>query len=148
MKSIEKTESSVTPGITSETASLITRNRQRKHSRWIPWNHKRNLSDSWRMESTARPTHQIDTNKRFKANEWNCQTHSPNAYPEIVSKNWVTVEREIIFENWVTADGWNRQRILIDDGCMKSIEKTESSLTLGIVCENCVTTNQKSSAKT
>jgi hypothetical protein len=31
---------------------------------------------------------------------------------------------------------------------MKSIEKTESSLTRGIVITNCVTTDQKSSAKT
>jgi len=30
-------------------------------------------------------------------------THSTNADPEIVTENWVTVEREIIFEkkNWV-----------------------------------------------
>jgi hypothetical protein len=31
---------------------------------------------------------------------------------------------------------------------MKSLEKTVSSLTHGIVSENCVTTDQKSSAKT
>jgi hypothetical protein len=33
------------------------------------------------------------------ANAWNCQTHSTNAYPEIVSENSVTVEGEISFEN-------------------------------------------------
>jgi len=148
MKSIEKIESSVTLVITSESATLISRNHQRKHSHCRPWNHNRNLSDNWLMESTARPTYQIDTKNRSMANAWNCQTHSPNANPEIVRKNWVTVEREMIFENWGTADGWNRQRILIHDWSMKSIEKTESSLMHGIVCENCVTTDRKSSTKT
>jgi hypothetical protein len=93
------------------------------------------------------------------ANAWNSQT-GPNADPENVSENWVTIEQEIIFENWVTiereiifenwvaSDGWNWQRILIHDSQMKSIEKTESSLTHGIVYENCVTNNKKSSAKT
>jgi hypothetical protein len=65
MKSIEKTESSLTHGIASETASLLTINLQRKHSRWKPWNHNWNLSDSWRVESTARPTQQIDSKNRL-----------------------------------------------------------------------------------
>jgi hypothetical protein len=43
--------------------------------------------------------------------------------------------------NWVTADGWNRQRILIHGWRTKSIEKTYSSLTHGIVWEKCVTTD-------
>jgi hypothetical protein len=51
------------------------------------------------MEPTARPTHQIDRKNRFMAKAWNCHTHSATAEPEIVSKNGVTVEREIIFEN-------------------------------------------------
>jgi len=148
MKSIEKTEPSMTHVIASETASLITRNRQQKHSRYRPWNHNWNLSDSWSMESTARLMHQIDTKNRFMANAWNCQTHSPNVDPQIVSENWVTAEREIIFEIWVTADGWNQQRILIPVWSMTSIEKTESSLMHGIVSENYISTNQKSSAKT
>jgi hypothetical protein len=151
------------------------------------------------MESTARPTHQIDRKNIFMANAWKCQrlatntnsrmkkeinrvnrviveawnrhlflrhnwleivsekivhidfeiateiwvtadvwnrqhdlcikskpkidswlthgivNHTPNADPEIISENWVTIEREIIFENWVTADWWNRHRILIHD---------------------------------
>ena len=71
-----------------------------------------------------------------------------NTDSEIVNHNSVTVEREINFENWVTADRWNQQRILIHDSQLKSIEKKESSLTHGIVSENCVTTDQKSSAKT
>jgi hypothetical protein len=29
---------------------------------------------------------------------WNRQTHYASADPEIVSENWVTVEREIMFE--------------------------------------------------
>jgi len=43
--------------------------------------------------------------------------------------------------NWFTADGWNRQRILIYGWRTKSKEKRESSLTYGIVSENCVTTD-------
>ena len=69
------------------------------------------------------------------ANNWKCETHSANADPEIITENWVPVEREIIFENWVAADWWNRQRTLIHDWRMKSIEKTESSLTHGIASE-------------
>jgi len=99
----------------------------------VALNRNWNLSDSWCMESTARPTHQIDRKNRFMAIAWNCQTHYANTDSEIVNENWFTVEREINFENWVTADGWNRQRILIHDWCMKSIKKTESSLTHGIV---------------
>ena len=65
MKSIEKTESSLTHGIASETASLLTINLQRKHSRWRPWNHNWNLSDSRRVESTARPSHHIESKNRL-----------------------------------------------------------------------------------
>ena len=132
MKAIEKTESSLTHGIASETASLITRNRQRKHRRCRPWNHNWNLSDSWRVESTARPMHQIDSKTRLMAITWNCHTHCANADREIVPENWVTVEREIIFESSVAANWCNRQRTLIHDWRMKSIKKTESSLTHGI----------------
>ena len=119
-------ESSLTHGIASESASLLTRNRQRKHSHCRPWNYNWNLSDSWRVESTARPTQQIDSKNRFMANTWKCETHSANADPEIDTENWVTIEREIIFENWVAADWWNCHRTLIHDWRMKSIEKTES----------------------
>ena len=63
-------------------------------------------------------------------------------------KHYVTVEWEIIIENWVLDDAWNRQRKLIHGGRMKSVEKTESSLTHGIAGENRVTTAHKSSAKT
>jgi hypothetical protein len=129
-------------------ASVLTRNRQQNHSRCRLWNHNWNLSDSWSMELTARPTHQIDRKNTFMANAWNCQTHSANADPEIITKNWVTVEQEIIYENWVTNDWWNRQRILTHDWRMKSIKKTESSLMHGIASANCVTTDRKSSAKT
>jgi hypothetical protein len=125
MKSTEKIESSLTLGFASETTSLLTRNRQRKHNRCRPWNHNWNVSDSWRVESTARPTHQIDRKNRFMANTWKCETHSANADPKIDTENWVTIEREIIFENWVVADWWNRHRTLIHDWCMKSIEKRE-----------------------
>jgi len=135
MKSIEKRESSLTLGIASETTSLLNRNRQRKHNRCRPWYHNWNLSDSWRVESTAWPRHQIDRKNRSMANTWNCETQSPNAHQEIVTENWVTVEREIIFENWVAADWWNRHRTLIHDWRMKSIQKTESSLTHGIASE-------------
>jgi hypothetical protein len=51
------------------------------------------------MESTAQPTHKIDTKIRFMANAWNCQPLSANVDPEVISKSSVTVEREIIFEN-------------------------------------------------
>ena len=129
-----KTESSLTHGIASETTSLLTINLQRKHSRWRPWNHNWNLSDSWRVESTARPTHQIDSKNRLMI-QYGIVTHSTNADPEIVTENWVIIEREIIFENWVAANWWNRQRPLIHDWRMKSIEKTESSLMLGIASE-------------
>jgi len=139
MKSIEETESSLTHGIASETASLLTRNRQRKHSRCRPWNHNSNLSDSWSVESTAIPTHQIDSKNRLMATTWNCHTHSANANPEIVNENWVTVEREIIFDNWLAADWWNRQRTLIHVWRMKSIEKIESSLMHGIASETAKT---------
>jgi len=125
-----------------------SRNRQRKLSHCRTRNHFWKLSHGWRMESTAQPTHKIDTKNRFMANAWNCQPLSANVDPEVISKSSVTVEREIIFENWVMLNGWNRQWILIHDFQMKSIEKTQSSLTNGIVCENCVTRDQKSSAKT
>ena len=104
-------------------ASLLTRNRQRKHRPYRPWNHNWNLSERWRMESRAWPVHQIDSKNRFMATAWNCYTHSATADQEIVSENWVIVEREIIFENRVAADGWNRHRILIHVWCMKLIEK-------------------------
>jgi hypothetical protein len=134
MKSIEKTKSSLTHGIASESASLLTRNRQRKHSRCRPWNHNWNLIDSWRVEWTSRPRHQIDSKNRLMI-QYGIITHSTNADPEIVTEKWVTVEREIIFENWVAAGWWNRQRTLIHDWRMKSIQKTESSLTHGIASE-------------
>jgi hypothetical protein len=41
----------------------------------------------------------------------------------------------MIFENWVATDWWNRQRTLIHDWRMKSIDKRESSLTHGIASE-------------
>jgi hypothetical protein len=135
-----------------QTASLPTRNRQRKQSDCWPWNRHWSMSDSWRMESTtsknSRETHKTDRKNRFMFDSWNRQTHYASADPWILSENWVTVQREIIFENWVKADGWNRQHILIHCWRMQSIEKTESSLTYGIVSENSVTTDQKSSAKT
>ena len=115
--------------------SLQTRNHQRKQSRCRHWNHKWNLSDSWRVESTARPMHQIDSKTRLMAITWNCHTHCANADREIVPENWVTVEREIIFESSVAANWCNRQRTLIHDWRMKSIKKTESSLTHGIANE-------------
>jgi len=99
MKSIKKTESSLMHGIASETVSLLTINLQRKHSRWRPWNHNWNLSDSWRVESKPRPTQQINRKNRFMANNWKCETHSANADLEIVTENWVTIQREIILEN-------------------------------------------------
>jgi hypothetical protein len=129
-----ETESSLTHEIASESASLLSRNRQRKQSRYRPWNHNWNLSDSWRMESTARPRNQIDSKNRLMI-QYGIVTHSTNADLEIVTENWVTVEREIIFENWVAAYWWNLQRTLIHDWCMKSIEKIESSLMLGIASE-------------
>jgi hypothetical protein len=135
MKSIEKTESSLTHGIAKETVSLATINRQWKHSRCRPCNHNWNLSDSCHVESTARPRHQIDSKNRSMANTWNCETHSPNAHQEIIIENWVTVEQEIIFENWVAVDWWNGHRTLIHDWHMKSIEGTESSLTHRIASE-------------
>jgi len=135
-----------------KTASLPTRNRQRKQSHRWPWNRHSSMSDSRCMDSTAstnsRATHKTDSKNRFMLDAWNRQTHYASAYPEIVSENWVTVGREIIFENWVKGDGWNRQRILIHGWRMKSIEKTESSLTHGIFSENCVTADQKSTANT
>ena len=84
---------------------------------------------------------EIDSKNRFMANAWNCQIRNANADPEIVNENWVPVEREIIFENWVRADEWNRQQILIHDSQKKSVEKKKSSLTVGIVSENFVTTD-------
>jgi hypothetical protein len=88
-------------------------------------------------------THKTYSKNRFMFDAWNRQTHYASADPWIVSENWVTVEREIIFENWVKADGCNRQRILIHGWRMISKEKTESSLTHGIVSENCVPTDKK-----
>ena len=88
-------------------ASLLTRNHQRKNSLYRPWNRNWNMSDSWRMEPTARPTHQIDRKNRFIANAWKCQTHYATADPEIISENWVPVEWEINFENWVM--GWQME---------------------------------------
>jgi hypothetical protein len=130
-----ETESSLTHGIASETASFLTINCQRKHSRCRSWNRNSNLIDSWSVESTTIPTHQIDSKNRLMATTWNRHTHSANYDPEIVTENWVPVEREIIFENWVAADWWNRQRTLIHDWRMKSIEKIKSSLMLGITSE-------------
>jgi len=81
------------------------------------------------------------------ANNWKCETHSANADPEIITENWVPVEREIIFENWVAADWWNRQRPLIHDWRMKSIEKQSHHWRMELPV-NRVAPNQKSWAKT
>jgi len=48
----------------------------------------------------------------------------------------------------VTDDAWNRQRKQIHSWRMKSAEKTESFLMHGIISENYVSADQKSSAKT
>ena len=58
-------ESSLTHGIASESASLLTSNHHQKHSRCRPSNQNWNLSDSWHVELTARPTHQIDSKNRL-----------------------------------------------------------------------------------
>jgi len=85
-----------------KTASLLTRNRQRKQSHFRPWNRHCNMRGSWRMESTAlknsRLTRETDSKNRLKFDAWNRQTHYASAAPEIDSENWVTVEREINFE--------------------------------------------------
>jgi len=90
----------------------------------------------------------IDSKNIVMGVVWNRQKHYVIADAEIVGVNWVNVEREIIIENWVTDDAWNRHRKIIHGGRMKSVEKTESSLTHGIAGENRVSTDQKSSAKT
>jgi len=148
MKSREKTESSLTHVIIRE--NYITTNQKSSAKTLSLKTFKWQLKSEWQMTygSRARPTHQIESKNRFMATAWNCHTHFATADPEIVSENSITVEREIIFENWVTTNGWNRHRILIHDWRMKSREKTEISLTYGIVSENYITTNQKSSTKT
>jgi hypothetical protein len=127
-------------------------NRQRKLSHYRTRNHLWKLSHGWWIESTAntnsRLTNEINRENRVIVDAWNRQGKLRHYRQEIVNENWVTVKREIIFENWVKGDGWNRQRILIHGWRMKSIEKTESSLMHGIVSENCVTTDKKSSTKT
>jgi hypothetical protein len=101
-KSKDKTGSSLTHGIASETASTLTRNRHLKQSHCRPWNRHWNMSGSWRMKSTpsknSRPTRETDSKNRFLFDARNCQTHYASADPEIVSENRVTVEREIMFE--------------------------------------------------
>jgi len=96
----------------------------------------------------SRPTHDIASQNIVIVDTWNRQKHYVIPNVEIVGENWVTIEREIIIENWVTNDAWNQQRKLIHDGRMKSVEKTESSMTHAIAGENPVSTHQKSSATT
>jgi hypothetical protein len=85
-----------------KTASLLTRNRQRKQSHVRHWNLQWNMSDSWHMESTAsknsRPTRETDSKDIFIFDAWNRQTHYASADSEIDSENWVPVAREINFE--------------------------------------------------
>jgi hypothetical protein len=151
MKSIEKTESSLTHGIVSENC-IATDPKSSAKTEWLvtlKWPLKYEWQLTYGVDSVNEftATHKTYSKNRFMFDAWNRQTHYASVDPSIVSENWVTVEREIIFENWVKADGWNRQRILIHGWRMISKEKTESSLTHGIVSENCVTTDKKSSAK-
>jgi len=81
-------ESSLTHGIASESASLLTRNRQRKDSRCRSSNHNWNLSDSWHVESTARPTHQIDSKNRLMI-QYGIVTHT---LPMLIKKSSLKTE--------------------------------------------------------
>ena len=120
-----------------KTASLPTRNRQRKQSQSRPWNHHWNMSDSWLMESTAstnsRATHKTDSKNRFMFDAWNRQTHcqcwSINRQRKLsnyrtrnhlwkLSHGWLMestahtnsrLTNEINRENRVIVDAWNRQ---------------------------------------
>jgi len=58
----------------------------------------------------SRPTHQIDSKNRVKADTWNCQKRYVTANPQIDSENKVTVDLEIVNEYWEKADVCNRQR--------------------------------------
>jgi len=58
---------------------------------------------------------------------------------ELCNKNCVFEDLEIITENRVTVVVWKQQQKLVHGWRMKSIGKTESSLTHGIVSENIIT---------
>jgi hypothetical protein len=94
-----------------------------------------------------------DRREKPKAKIYSCLTHRivKHTMPVLIQKSdrklSLCKTRNHLW-NWFTTDGWNRQHILIHGWQTKSKEKRESSLTHGIGSENCVTTNQKSSAKT
>ena len=128
------------------------RNRRRKQSNCRPWYRQWIQSDRCRKESTAsmnsRPTHQIDSTNRVKADAWNCQKRYVTADLEIAGENRVTLDLEIVNEYWVIADVCNRQRPWIHNRRIKSIAKIESRVTQGIVKNGMSQQIHKSSAKT
>jgi predicted transposase YbfD/YdcC len=88
------------------------------------------------MNNEWHPTYIIDSvnelttdassiEKIVLADAWNCQKRYVTADSQISGENWVTVNLEIINEYWVIADVCNRQRQLIHDRHMKSIEKNK-----------------------
>ena len=63
----------------------------------------------------SRPTQQIDSKNGVMADAWNCQKRDVTTDPQIMSKNLVGVDLEIVIEYWVTGNVWNLQRQLIHD---------------------------------
>ena len=100
-------------------------------------NHVWNLSQGWRMESTANTnswfTNEINRENRVIVDAWNRQWKLRHSRPEIVSENRVNVDLEITTEIWVTADLWSRQRPRIHERHIKPIAKIDSCLMHGIV---------------
>jgi len=121
-----------------KTASLPTRNRQRKQSHCRPWNRHWSMSDTRRMESTAsknsRATHKTDRKNRFmfwgmESSNTLCQCWSINRQRKLshsrtrnhlweLSQGWRMeptantnswLTNEIMRENRVMVDAWNRQ---------------------------------------
>jgi hypothetical protein len=127
-------------------------NHHRKLSHCRTRNHLWKLSEGWQMESTAntnsRLKDEINRENRVIVDAWNRQWKLRPYRPEIVSKNWVTVDLEITTEVWVTADVWSRQRQRIHEGHIKPIGKIDSCLTHGIVKHTMPVLIHKSSAKT
>jgi hypothetical protein len=109
-----------------KTASLPTRNRQRKQSHSRPWNSHWNMSDSWHVESTAsknsRATHKTITkidscfthgivkhtmsHSRTRNHIWKL---SHGWWMESTAHSNSRLTSEINIENRVIVDAWNRQ---------------------------------------
>jgi hypothetical protein len=143
MKSIGKTESSLTHGIDRENG--ITIDPEIFSETWVNvdleiiienwvtayvWNRQQKLIHHWLLKSLAK----TDSSLTHGIISENYVTREP----EIISETWVTIDRSIVVENWVTPDVWNRQWKLAHGWLMKSIGETKSSLMNGFLNKNCV----------